>query len=398
MRSFSRAGLGAVTASAMAISTFPIIVASVLAAQLIDEFEISRAEVGFLVAGTGLVGAVASPLLGRLTDRLGAVRSVIGTLVLGGLTLTAFALSPVYGVLVFAAVLTGIPNGWGNPSTNSLIVDNIPQGERGVLTGIKQSGVQIGAFLGGIFLPLLAGWWSWRVAVLTFLAVPVGGLIGMIGRVDPQTHSERAEARRDGPTPVSVRWIALYGFISGLASQAIIGFLPLFANEDQGWSEAAAGSLIAVVGLTGIAARLLWPRFAERSMGYGRTLRLLAWATTGTALLLWLASIEVIDSWILIPAALLLGGGAVAWNAVGMLAVMDFSPQGLVGKGTGTVLFGFLLGLAVGPALMGYSVDRLGSYGPGWLVTAGLLFVAGALAFKIPAGSTVGSLPVIHRK
>lgn len=389
MRSFSRAGLGAVTAAAMAISTFPIIVASVLAAQLIEEFGISRAQVGFLVTSAGLVGALSSPLFGRLTDHIGAVKSVIGTLAGGGLTLTAMALSPSYGFLVGATVLAGLPNGWGNPSTNTLIVDNLPPGERGVVTGIKQSGVQIGAFLGGILLPVFASLWSWRVALLVFLAMPIAGLIGMMGRSDPGTRHERRQARSSGELPRAVRWIALYGFISGMASQAVIGFLPLFANESLGWSETAAGTLISMVGLTGIVARLYWPRRAERALGHGRTLRLLAWMTTGTALMLWLASLEVVGAWILVPAALLLGAGAIAWNAVGMLAVMDLAPHGLVGKGTGLVLFGFLLGLAIGPPIMGYSVDVLGTYSPGWMATALLFVLAGALAAKVPAGSTV---------
>lgn len=373
----------------MATSTFPLIVASVLAAQLIDEFDISRAQVGFLVTASGLVGALASPLFGRLTDRVGAVRAVVGTLVGGGVALGAMALSPSYGFLVGAAVLAGFPNGWGNPSTNALIVDNTAPGERGVITGIKQSGVQVGIFLGGIFLPLFAVWWSWRAALLMFLVMPIAGLVAMAGHRDPRTHAERAERRVAGRTPVPVRWIAFYGFISGLATQALIGWIPLFAHEDLGWSESAAGWLIAIVGLAGIVARLYWPRLSERSIGHGRTLRILSWMTTGTALLLWLASVDAVSGWVMIPAVLLLGGGAVAWNAVGMLAVMDFSPHGLVGKGTGLVLFGFLLGLAIGPPIMGYSVDVLGSYAPGWLAAAGLLFGAGLLAFKVPAGTTL---------
>jgi len=88
-------------------------------------------------------------------------------------------------------------------------------------------------------------------------------------------------------------------------------------------------------------------------------------------------------------AVLLLGGGAIAWNAVGMLAVMDFSPEGAVGKGTGLVLLGFLLGLAAGPPLMGLSVDRLGTYTPGWLGTAGLLVVSALLSLKVPSGTTL---------
>jgi MFS family permease len=369
----------------MASATFPIIVASVLAAQLIDEFEISRAQVGFLVTAAGLVGALSSPLFGHLTDRLGAVRSVTATLAAGVFTFTAFALSPAYWVLVAAAVVAGLPNGWGNPSTNALIVDNTTPGSRGILTGIKQSGVQFGTFLGGMLLPLFSGWWSWRVAVLMFLVMPVGGLIVIVRHRDPNTHEQTVVERAGGRLPSSVTWIAIYGFISGLATQSIFVFVPLFANEKLGWTVAAAGTLLSIVGITGIAARLFWPRIAERSLGHGRTLRILAWLTTATAVLLWLANADLVPAWVLIPAVMFLGGGAVAWNAVGMLAVMDFAPQGLVGRGTGVVLFGFLLGLAIGPPLMGYSVDRLGTYGPGWLVVAVLLFVAALIAFKIPS-------------
>jgi cyanate permease len=61
-----------------------------------------------------------------------------------------------------------------------------------------------------------------------------------------------------------------------------------------------------------------------------------------------------------------------------MLAVMDFSAPELVGRGTGTVMLGFLTGIGVGPPLMGLSVDRLGEYTPGWIVIV-LLFLAGAV-------------------
>jgi len=388
MRSFSRPVIGAVTAATMAIATFPVIVSSVLASQLIAEFEITRAQLGFLVTATALVGALMSPLLGRVTDRIGAVTATRYVLVIGMATLTALALAPTYAVLVLAALATGIPNGWSNPATNTLIADNIPVGARGIVTGVKQSGVQIGTFLGGLVVPAIAVLWNWRVAVLTFLIIPVLGLVGMWGR-----HSESAERTRgedtNAPIPMAVRWIALYGLLSGLATSAIFGFLPLFAEEDQLWSSQTAGSLLAVVGFTGIAARILWPRYSERTLGHGRTLRIVAGLSAITALLLALAAAGSLDSWVLVPAALLLGAGAIAWNAVGMLAVMDLSPPGRVGKGTGTVLFGFLLGLAAGAPLLGFSVDQLGSYVVGWLGAATLFIVCVVIAGKIPAGSTL---------
>jgi predicted MFS family arabinose efflux permease len=388
MRSFSRAGLGAVTAATMATATFPIIVASVLAAELIDRFGIGRSQVGLLVTATALVGALASPLFGRITDRIGAVAATRNVLALGIVTLTAFALAPSYGFLVVAAIATGIPNGWSNPATNSLIVDNVPAGSRGIVTGVKQSGVQFGTFLGGMLLPLFATLWDWRAAVLVFLMMPVAGLVGMMGRTNPIEHETQGEWAYT-TIPVEVKWVAVYGTFSGLATSALFGFLPLFAEENQLWSARAAGSLVAVVGLSGIAARILWPAASERRIGHGRTLRILAVMSMVTAALLALSALGVLESWVLIPASVLLGGGAIAWNAVGMLAVMDFSPPGMVGKGTGVVLAGFLLGLAFGAPLMGLSVDTLGTYVPGWLASAGLLGGCVVVAGKIPAGGTV---------
>lgn len=388
MRSFTRVGLGVVTSSTMAISTFAIVAAGVLAAQLIDEFDITRAQVGLLVTANGVVGAFASPLFGRVTDRLGAVKSVVGALLLGSSTLIAWSISPTYAFLFGAALVTGLSNAWGNPSTNALIVDNVPPGQRGVVTGIKQSGVQIGTFLGGLLLPVFAGWWSWRVALAVFLFIPAAGLIGMIGRKDHHT-AVRIDRGEVGRLPTSVRWIALYGFVSGMATSSMIAFLPLFANERMGLSEAAGGSLIALTGLAGIGARVLWPRLSEKGLGHGRTLRILALVSTVAGLTLAAISLGRLGAWALPVASLLIGGGAVAWNAVGMLAVMDFSPVGGVGKGTGLVLFGFLSGLALGPPLMGLSVDQLGTYTPGWIATAALLVCSAVISFRVPSGTTL---------
>lgn len=161
------------------------------------------------------------------------------------------------------------------------------------------------------------------------------------------------------------------------------------------WSAQAAGTLIAIVGVTGVVARVSWPPLAERRLGYGPTLRILALASMVSAFLLALAGLGVVPSWVLMPASLLLGGGAIAWNAVGMLAVMDLSPPGMVGKGTGVVLLGFLTGLAVGAPLLGLSVDWLGTYVPGWIASALLLGTCAVIAGRIPSGSSDSSRTTI---
>ncbi len=388
MRPFSRTLLGAITAATMTIATFPIIVFSVLAADLIEDLDVTRAQVGLLVTATALVGALVSPYFGRVSDSVGAVRSTRYALLIGAATLGLVAAAPSYWVLIAAALATGIPNGWGNPSTNLLIVDNIPAGSRGVLTGIKQSGVQMGTFLGGLLLPVFADLWNWRVAVALFVSIPILAAAGLIGRRD--VHQMPASVvPEQASLPHSVRWVALYGLLAGVATWGVFGFLPLFAEEDQLWSGQAAGSLIAMIGVVGVMARIAWPHLSERRIGHGTTLRLLALLSVGSSLLLAMAASEVVGSWSLLPAALLLALGTIAWNAVGMVAVMDFAPEGMVGRGTGLVLFGFLVGVASGAPAMGLSVDLTGSYVPGWLgaivLFAGCVFIAG----RIPAGSTL---------
>ncbi|MGH8872729.1 MAG: MFS transporter, partial [Acidimicrobiia bacterium] len=156
-----------------------------------------------------------------------------------------------------------------------------------------------------------------------------------------------------------------------------------------GWTTAQAGLLIAGVGLVGVIARITWGSASERWLGHGRTLRLLALLSTLAAILLALVSAGAASSWVLVAIALLLGSGGVAWNAVGMLAVMDYSTPQLMGRGTGLAMFGFLTGLGVGPPLMGLSVDRLGAYTPGWVVIASLFATSAVVAGRIHRTGTL---------
>jgi len=388
VRPFSRFSLTAVTATAMGVATFSQISFGVLASDLIDQFDVARWQIGILVTASGFTGGFLSPVFGRLTDRIGSVRSTVGVLAVGAIYMTVVVLSPSYTILVLGALLSGVPRGWTNPAANALIVDNTAAGTRGVITGIKQSGVHVGTSLGGLFLPLISSIAGWRAAFAAFLVFPAAGLVAMWRR--PQVERRvRPQGEKRGTLPASIKWIALYGALTGLGVSATMTFLPLFANEDQGWTTARAGLLIAGIGVIGVVARISWGSASERWLGHGRTLRLLALQSTLAAVLLTMASLRWLPSWVLIPAALLFGSGAIAWNAVGMLAVMDYSPSDLVGKGTGLVMLGFLTGVGLGAPLMGLSVDRLTAYTPGWLVVAILFTSAAVVAVKIHRTGTL---------
>ena len=391
MRPFSRFSLAAVTATAMGVATFGQSGFGVIASDLIGEFSIERWQIGALVSASGFTGALLSPMFGRVTDRLGSVKSVTGVLIVAMAALAVISVSPSYIVLFGGAILTGLPNGWTNPATNALIVDNVAAGARGFITGIKQSGVQAGAFLGGLLLPAISNLAGWRVAWASFLVFPIIALAAMWRR--PEVRREpRAAGMPKAPIPTAVKWIAVYGTLTGLGVSSITTFLPLFAQEDQGWTKAQAGLLIAGVGLVGVIARITWGSVSERWLGHGRTLRLLGAQSALGAIILALAASGNAPSWVLVLTALLFGSGAVAWNAVGMLAVMDYSVPELVGRGTGLAMLGFLTGVGLGAPLMGFSVDRLGVYTPGWLVLVGLFAMSTVVAVRIHRTGTLAHI------
>ena len=60
-----------VLVSTMVSTAFQIFVVSVLASVLIDDFGLSRFELGLIGSLNTAVGAVTAPLTGRVTDRIG---------------------------------------------------------------------------------------------------------------------------------------------------------------------------------------------------------------------------------------------------------------------------------------------------------------------------------------
>ena len=372
----NRFSFPALLAVTMGASTFGLVVFAVLASELIAEFGIERWQVGALVTATTISGALISPSIGGFTDRIGARNATVATLVVSGSALAAMAVSPAFWLLSLSALMGGIGQAIANPATNKLISMHAVSGRRGVITGIKQSGVQVGTFLGGLALPLIAVRFGWRWAVAVFaVASLIGGLVA--ARVLPRDlarlahDSSEAEASNDMPPLIAA--LAVYGFLLGFAGTAIFTYLPLYAEEILGFSRTSGGSLVAFLGSVGVVGRIGWGRISEHRLGAMRSLRIIA-VLSSLAALTMIAADSV--TWLVWVAAALAGLSASSWNAVGMLAVIGAVPTRLAGRGSGVVLLGFLMGLGLGAPAFGYSVDRLGTYTPGWLAMAGVFLVA----------------------
>jgi len=372
-----RIGLGAVLAATMASSTFALPIFSVLATPLRQEFSAARWQIGILVTVVTATGALVSPMTGSFADRLAPRHSTAVTLTLAGIGFLLMGLSSGYFMLAAVSILSGVAQAMANPATNRLIMSQVEAGRRGFLTGVKQAGVQAGNFLGGILLPLgAASILGWRGTVSLAAIVPLVGLIVLLAitRGSPRVPL-RAKGERARVSSVVIR-LALYGGCLGLTVGSLQTYLPSYAQETFGLTTAQGGALVAVFGLTGFIARLTAGSLSERIFGHHRTLAAMG-AMTGVAALL--LAIAPSDAW-LWPVAILIGLGPLAWNVVGNLAVMELSPPGAAGHGSGVMMSGFLGGIALGAPIFGGVVDLLGTYRPGWIAVACLGVFAAWLA------------------
>lgn len=368
----SRLAFGAMLALMMGTGTYAGYAFGVLAPDWRDAFGLTRFEIGLLTTAFFLVGGTLSLVAGAAVDRLGARRVMLVAVAASGGALLGMALAPGYAVLLAMAALAGVGLAAGNPVTNKLVAVHIAPGERGLIMGGKQSGVQVGAFVAGAFLAPLAVALGWRTALGGSALLPLAAILLALAIIPPDRRpapGDRADGRA-GPLSHGVYWLAAYAFLMGSGVATINAYLPLYLVERAGASLELAGSVAATIGLVGIGSRIAWGWASERMRHYAIPLLILGLLAVVAVLLV--VAVESVGLWLAWPAAALFGASAVTWNAVGNLAVITSSGTARAGRATGILTFGFYIGFVASPVLFGWLVDRGVAYGTAWLLVAGV--------------------------
>ncbi|MCS7475426.1 MFS transporter [Umezawaea endophytica] len=375
----ARAAVPAVLTAAMAFSMLPLFLLGTLAPALITEFAITRPMLGALVTAGFGVAAALSLVIGSVVDAVGARRSAVALFAVSGIALAVFATASHYLVLVAAVALAGVPQALANPSTNKVVATAVAPARRGGVIGVKQSGVQVGAFVAGLPLAWLADGVDWRAAVGTAaglaLLFAVAGLL-LPADPEPARVPVSADVPPAGPT---VWWLLGFSVLLGSGIAAVNTYVALFATQDLGFGARAAAALVAGLGVTGVVGRIAWSRLVSAARPPGAVLVPLCVAAVLAALALLLAPHGGAGlAW---AGVLGVGAFAVAANAVSMLAVVAASTPRRTGRDSALVSAGFFTGFAVGPPLFGLLVE-VGGYGTGWALVA-LEFAAAAVVIAV---------------
>jgi len=387
--------LTATLALGMAVALLPSYTLGVLGPFLTADLEISRTALGALTTVLFTVGAGLSPVAGPLVDRLGGRFLLAVMFAVGAVSTAAAAAAPNYPALLAAVAVAGVGVALGNPATNQLVAVHVAPLRQGLAVGVKQSGVQAGAFLAGAALPAVATTLGWRAALLTGTVLALAGLLAtalLVPPASPQAAPPAAplappSAGSSGraPLPASVGWLGVYALLMGIGVGAVGAYLPLYVVERLQLGTGVGGLAAGLIGLVGIVARVLWGRRADASATPVPVS--LAWLAAGAVLavaLLWGSA--VLGVWALWAGAAAFGASAVAWNAVGMLAVVRDVAPGVSGRASGRVLFGFYAGFVASPVGFGWTVDRTRTYTLGWALVTAAFAAAALLAVRWGAG------------
>ena len=360
-----RSGFGGTLLLGMTVATYMTFILGVLAPFLIDEFAISRTQLGALTTILYVIGGFGSPTAGRLVDHIGGRRTLEGLFIIGAAGVVGVAFATNYAWLVVAMTVSGVSLAAGNPVTNKLVAEHLPVGTRGTIMGLKQAGVPTGTFLAGIVLPGAALVLGWRGATLLALLLPVIGLVATWVLLPPDSPATpmSPEERRAPLGPV-VNWLTFYAFFMGTGVAVVNVYLPLYAFDAVGVRVTTAGFVSSFIGLTGIFARIVWGRVSERAGSVTGPLVVIALCST-TAIALILGA-QWGGAWMLWVAALLFGASTLGWIVVGMIGVVEQIGLARAGRASGRVLLGFYGGFISSPVFFGAIVDATGRYELAW--------------------------------
>lgn len=365
------ARLGYVLLLAMGFATLTGGVLGILGPFLLEDLGITRAQLGWLITANTFSGAVISFWIGGFTDRMGAFRSFALLGLTSATALFLYAASSVFALFALGAAIGGVSQAFSNPVTNKLIALHVEHGVRGVVTGVKQSGVYVMVTLAGLAVPagdLVIGW---RPTLVVFggaaLAFTASGLALL---PDDRRSTGAGEQRvRTGRVHMAVWWLTAYGFMHGTVGSFSFVFA-LYATEELGRSEQFAGVIISLAGVGALVGRIVWARLAELRLGYSTPL--LAMAVTAIVAVGFILGAGPGPIWLAAIGGMAFGASTNSWNSVGMLAVTNLSGSDATGRGTGIILTGFLAGLGVGPPILGWVLDQTASYTLVWSIEIGV--------------------------
>lgn len=363
-------------AVAMAVDTvgvLPIFLTGALAVQLREDIGLSVDLLGLVFASYFAAAALFSAPLARVSDRTGPEWALrIGCVVYIGafIGIASVARSPI--VLSLFIALAGVGTALTRTASSVLVARNVAQHRQGLAFGLKHSSIPVGSLLAGLSVPAIGvtvGWqWAYVIAaalgVVVLIAIPEPS-----GRTDRKSDAGRAD--------MSLRLLIFCAMAFALGSSAAssLGAYTVTTAVTSGMSAAAAGVLVAIGSVVGLASRITIGHWSDRRPG--SQLDLVTWMLTagGIAFLM----LAMLNRWVMLVAVPLSFATGWAWLGSYNLAMVRLNPIA-PGAAVGVTQTGAFIGAIIGPSGLGFLAERY-SFTVVWVTAALASFAAGIIIF-----------------
>jgi MFS family permease len=374
-----------------------------------EEFGVSYAELGLLMAVLYGVSGVSQALAGFVVDRLGARR----VLMLGlGLLAAAAALASVahsYTMLAICAGLIGFGNSVFHPADFSILNLKVSHRRLGHAFSVHGMSGNLGYATAPVLFLAISSASSWRLALLV-AAVAALLMFGLVWsqreRLDDELHAHVGGGLGAGRPARPLRFpsTSLASLLNGAVVSCFFFFI-FSAFAGIGAQNFAPSLLTAIYAVSPLVAATMLTGFLASGAGGMILGGFLASGTArhdivaaagsagGAAIFMLLASGMASPALLFL---LMCGGGFVVGlvNPSRDMLARQVAPKGATGRVFGIVYSGVDVGAAVGPAVLGWLLDH---GHPQWaFVTLGIALCVN-VALALGARQTAGARLVVER-
>jgi predicted MFS family arabinose efflux permease len=369
---------------AHAVGTANVTIVLAAAPAVESSLGLSHAEFGAMLAAYYVSILLFSLPAGLIVDRFGIGPSLVASHALlgGGILVVGQA----QGLPLAAIGLLACGMGYSliNPATARGVLTYFPARGRATAMGIKQTGVPAGSILAALATAAI-GDASWRalalaVALLTVVSGITSLLFGL-RRPDAEGAVRVSDLRRLLGRP-HLAWFNAGALLYALGQGSFFAYLVLFLHDAMNADSRTASLCLALAHATSAAGRIAWGMTSDLFPRGGRKLALIgcgAASAVGAVLLIALPGVSGLVA--VAPLSMVLGLTFGGYAGLAQTSAVEIVEPRMAGASIGYNMIMTNLGMSIGPALFGATVDQAG-YAPAW-AAIGATMAIGAWVFSV---------------
>src|SRR5690606_28615650 len=203
----------------------------------------SVAEAGFVIAAYGFGSVVTSPVMGKLSDRIGALKLMKGSLILSGLIIILFSFVTNYYLMLVTVFVWSVIMEAFRPANLALISEVVGTGQRRTAFALNRLAINLGMSIG----PVAGGFLSMVSFSLLFYVDAVTSILAGIYLSLTKLTSVIETVKKELSSEKNISLFkdkSFLFFLIGVVPANIvffqhIGAMPVFVVEDLGYSTAS---------------------------------------------------------------------------------------------------------------------------------------------------------------